>query len=151
MKIRRQQALLSIVQSQPIETQEDLTRALRDAGFVVTQATVSRDIKELRLVKTLGADGRYVYTTVKSPTHEVHSAKLHRLFHDAVRKVDYAGNMVVVQCLSGTAGAVCAAADSMELPAIVGSLAGDDTIMFVVRTESDAIKLTQTLRELAEM
>ena len=150
MKIQRQQTLLQIVQTQSIETQEDLTRALREAGFAVTQATVSRDIKELRLVKTLGADGRYVYTTVKS-SRDIHSTKLHRLFHDAVRKVDYAGNMVVVQCLSGTAGAVCAAADAMELPSIVGSLAGDDTIMFVVRTEADALALTQTLCELAEM
>ncbi len=151
MKSKRQEALLHIVQSQAIETQEELTGALRDAGFAVTQATVSRDIKELRLVKTLGADGRYVYTTVKAPSAELHSTKLHRLFHDAVRKVDYAGNMVVVQCLSGTAGAVCAAADSMNLPAIVGSLAGDDTILFVVRSEADAVRLAQTLRELAQM
>ena len=149
MKTKRQEALLNIVQKQAIETQEELTGALRDAGFAVTQATVSRDIKELRLVKTLGTDGRYVYSTVKAPP-QAHSSKLHRLFHDAVRKIDHAGNMVVVQCLSGTAGAVCAAADSMDLPSIVGSLAGDDTILFVVRTEADAVALSQTLRELTD-
>jgi len=151
MKSKRQEALLNIVQTQAIETQEELTGALRDAGFAVTQATVSRDIKELRLVKTLGPDGRYVYTAVKAPQANVASSKLHRLFHDAVRHVDHAGNMVVVHCLSGTAGAVCAAADSMDLPGIVGSLAGDDTILFVVRTESDASRLTGMLRELTEM
>ena len=150
MKAKRQEALLRIVREQAIETQEELTGALRAAGFAVTQATVSRDIKELRLVKTLGGDGRYCYATVKAPQPEVASSKLHRLFHDAVQKVDHAGNIVVVKCLSGTAGAVCAAADSMALSAIVGSLAGDDTILLVVRTEDDAIALSKTLRDLAE-
>ncbi len=150
MKAKRQEALLRIVREQAIDTQEELTGALRAAGFAVTQATVSRDIKELRLVKTMGADGRYCYATVKAPQTEVFSSKLQRLFHDAVQKVDHAGNIVVVKCLSGTAGAVCAAADSMQLSSIVGSLAGDDTIMFVVRTEEDAVALTKTLHELAE-
>ena len=148
MKSKRQEALLEIIRYKRIDTQEELTNALREAGFSVTQATVSRDIKELRLIKNLGEDGRYHYTAAKSAATEEVSSKLHTLFRDAVRTVDHACNMVVVKCLAGTAGAVCAALDSMQLPSIVGTLAGDDTIMIVSRTEADAVRLTHTLREL---
>ena len=149
MKAKRQAALLNIIRTEKIETQEELTSALFSAGFAVTQATVSRDIKELRLIKTLGEDGRYHYGEATSSGGEDATAKLHSLFRDAVHNVDHAGNMVVVKCISGTAGAVCTAADSMKLPSIVGSLAGDDTIFFVVRTEADAARLATTLRELS--
>lgn len=148
MKSKRQEALLEIIRRERIDTQEELTVALREAGFSVTQATVSRDIKELRLVKTLGEDGRYHYTAVKAAAGEAVTSKLQTLFRDAVRTVDHACNMVVIKCLAGTAGAVCAAVDSMELPSIVGTLAGDDTIMIVARTETDAVRLTRTLKEL---
>lgn len=148
MKAKRQETLLEIIQRERIDTQEELTNALREAGFSVTQATVSRDIKELRLIKTLGEDGRYHYAAVKSAATKEVSSKLHTLFRDAVRSVDYACNMVVVKCLAGTAGAVCAALDSMELPSIVGTLAGDDTIMIVARTETEAMRLSHTLKDL---
>ncbi len=151
MKSKRQEALLEIISRERIDTQEELTNALRKAGFAVTQATVSRDIKELRLIKTLGEDGRYHYVTAKPVVAEEGTAKLQTLFRDAVRGVDYAGNIVVVKCLAGTAGAVCAAADSMHLPSIVGTLAGDDTIMIVVRTEVDAKRLARTLKDLASV
>ncbi len=149
MKAKRQEALLDIIRNKRIDTQEDLTIALREAGFAVTQATVSRDIKELRLVKTLGDDGCYHYAAVNPPQAEALSGKLQTLFRDAVQSVDHAGNIVVVKTLSGTAGAVCTAADSMQLPMIVGSIAGDDTMLFVTRTEADAVRLSQTLRDLA--
>lgn len=148
MKSKRQEALLEIIRRERIDTQEELTNALRAAGFSVTQATVSRDIKELRLIKTLGEDGRYHYAAVRSAATEEVSSKLQTLFRDAVRTVDHACNMVVVKCLGGTAGAVCAAVDSMELPSIVGTLAGDDTIMIVARTEADALRLSRTLKDL---
>ncbi len=148
MKSKRQEALLEIIRRERVDTQEELTNALRAAGFPVTQATVSRDIKELRLIKTLGEDGRYHYAAVRSAATEEVSSKLQTLFRDAVRGVDAACNMVVVRCLGGTAGAVCAAIDSMELPSIVGTLAGDDTIMIVARTEADAVRLSRTLKEL---
>ncbi len=148
MKSKRQEALLEIIRRERIDTQEELTNALREAGFSVTQATISRDIKELRLIKTLGEDGRYHYAAVRSTATEEVSSKLQTLFRDAVRTVDHACNMVVVKCLSGTAGAVCAAVDSMELPSIVGTLAGDDTIMIVARTEADALRLSRTLKDL---
>ena len=130
------------------ETQEELAEELKNHGVKVTQATVSRDIKELRLIKTLGEDGRYHYAAVRSAATEEVSSKLQTLFRDAVRSVDHACNMVVVKSLAGTAGAVCTAVDSMELPSIVGTLAGDDTIMIVVRTEADAVRLSRTLKEL---
>ncbi|MBE6762935.1 MAG: arginine repressor [Ruminococcaceae bacterium] len=148
MKSKRQEALLEIIRRERIDTQEELTNALREAGFSVTQATVSRDIKELRLIKTLGEDGRYHYAAVRSASSEEVSTKLQTLFRDAVRTVDHACNMVVVKCLSGTAGAVCAAVDSMELPSVVGTLAGDDTVMIVARTEPDALRLSRTLKDL---
>lgn len=149
MKAKRQAALLNIIRNERVDTQEELTNALHAAGFAVTQATVSRDIKELRLIKTLGEGGRYHYTEAATPSGDDATLKLHTLFRDAVSGVDHAGNLVVVKCISGTAGAVCTAADSMKLPSIVGSLAGDDTILFVVRTETDAARLASTLRELA--
>ncbi len=148
MKSKRQEALLEIIRRERIDTQEELTNALREAGFSVTQATVSRDIKELRLIKTLGEDGRYHYAAVKSAASEEVSSKLQTLFRDAVRVVDHACNIVVVKCLAGTAGAVCAAVDAMELPSIVGTLAGDDTVMIVARTEADALRLSRTLKDL---
>ena len=148
MKSKRQEALLEIIRRERIDTQEELTNALRAAGFPVTQATVSRDIKELRLIKTLGEDGRYHYAAVRSAATEEVSSKLQTLFRDVVKSVDHACNMVVVKSLAGTAGAVCAAVDSMELPSIVGTLAGDDTIMIVARTEADAVRLSRTLKDL---
>ena len=106
MKAKRQAAILDIIRNQHIDTQEELTNALSAVGFAVTQATVSRDIKELRLIKTLSADGRYHYAAA-APIHtESSSAKLHTLFRDAVHSVDYACNIVVVKCMAGTAGAV---------------------------------------------
>ena len=149
MKTKRQEALLEIIRRERIDTQEELTNALREAGFSVTQATVSRDIKELRLIKTLGEDGKYHYDTVKpAAVSDKEAVKLHTLFRDAVRSIDYACNIVVVKCLAGTAGAVCTATDSLQLPAVVGTLAGDDTIMIVVRSESDAVKLARTLKDM---
>ena len=148
MKAKRQAAILDIIRNKHIDTQEELTNALGAVGFAVTQATVSRDIKELRLIKTLSADGRYHYAAAQVNADNS-SSKLHTLFRDAVHSVDYACNIVVVKCMAGTAGAVCTAADSMNLPSIVGSLAGDDTIMFVARSETEAARLAKTFRDLS--
>lgn len=150
MKTKRQQALLDVIRNRHIETQEELTAVLREAGFAVTQATVSRDIKELRLIKTLGRDGRSYYASVTPSRTEDESVKLHTLFHEAVLHVDQAINIAVVKTISGTAGAVCTAIDALRLPSIVGSLAGDDTIILVVRTEAETTALCERLRELLD-
>lgn len=97
VKTKRHAKILEIIHSTPVDTQDELLKRLRECGFDVTQATVSRDIKELRLIKTLDSDGRYRYSTVKQENDHI-SSKFHSLFSDAVVGVDYAGNIVVIKC-----------------------------------------------------
>ena len=147
MKTKRHGKILEIIQNHSINTQEDLLICLRESGFDVTQATVSRDIKELRLIKTLGHDGCYHYSTVKQE-NDTMSSKFHSLFNDAVTGVDFAGHIVVVQCLSGMANAICAAMDSLHWANIVGTLSGDDTFICITRDENQAIDLVTELKKL---
>ena len=147
MKSVRHAMILDIIESADIETQEELADELSKRGIVVTQATVSRDIKELRLVKTLAPDGKYRYSTGKNSETDM-SGKFHSLFSDSVRSVDCAGNIVAVKCYVGMAQAVCAALDSMHWDGIVGTLAGDDTIFILTRTENTAVNLVGELRKL---
>ncbi len=147
MKTKRHTKILEIVRDRAVETQEDLMELLRHEGFQVTQATVSRDIKELRLVKTLGADGTYHYAPAKAESVTI-SGQFYSLFSDTVQSVDYAGNIVVVRCLSGMAQAVCASMDSMHWKDVVGTLAGDDTMICIVKDESRAVGLVTELKKL---
>ena len=147
MKTKRHAKILEIIQAHPVETQDELLQWLREGGYAVTQATVSRDIKELRLIKALGSDGRYRYSTVRQENESM-SAKFHSLFADAVLTINYAGNIVVLKCLSGMAQAACAAMDSMHWDTIVGTLAGYDTIICIVKDEEQAIALTSELKKL---
>ncbi len=147
MKTRRHAKILEIIRSTPVNTQEELLGRLHEAGFSVTQATVSRDIRELRLIKTLGPDGSYRYSTVRQESDEI-STQFHSLFGDAVRSVDYAGNIVVVRCLTGMAQAVCAAMDSLHWETIVGTLAGDDTFICITKEESQSVGLVTELKKL---
>ena len=130
-----------------VDTQEELLRYLREAGFDVTQATVSRDIKELRLIKTLGPDGSYRYSTVKLENDSI-SARFHSLLNDAVVNIDYARNIVVVKCLPGMAQAACAALDSMHWGSVVGSLAGEDTFLCITKDENRSVDLVTELKKL---
>ena len=115
----------------------------------MTQATVSRDIKELRLVKTLATDGRYKYSTGHKDGQSASiSSKFYSLFSDSVLSIEYACNMVVVKCLNGIAQGVCAAMDSMYWESVVGTLAGDDTIFIVTRSEETAAQLVGELKKL---
>lgn len=147
MKTKRHAKILEIIHSTPVDTQEELLRCLRENGFDVTQATVSRDIKELRLVKALDGNGRYRYTTAKRESDHI-SSKFHSLFADAVVSIDYAGNMVVIHCLNGMAQAACAAMDSLHWNNLVGTLAGDDTIFCVTKSEASAVDLVSELKKL---
>ena len=147
MKTKRHAKILEIIHDTPVETQEELLKFLRDAGFDVTQATVSRDIKELRLIKTLAGDGHYRYSTLKFENDNI-SAKFHSLFTDAVTNVDYAGNIVVVKCLVGMAQAACAAMDSMHWENVMGTIAGDDTFICITKDENRAIDLVTDLKKL---
>lgn len=142
MKNKRQYKILDIVKMHNVETQEMLQSLLSQYGFNVTQATVSRDIKELNLVKKSGKNGIYRY---EIPT--VNSSK-QNIFIDTVTDIDYAINTVVIKCHNGMAQAACAALDSMKYENIVGTIAGDDTIFILMRTESDAHNLVKTFKKL---
>jgi transcriptional regulator of arginine metabolism len=139
--------IMKLVSEKCIDTQESLQAELAKKGFSVTQATVSRDIKELSLIKTIAPDGRYRYSIPslkKSGMQEGGSAVL-SFISESVSSVDYAGNTVVVKCHSGMAQAVCAKLDDTGLDNVVGTLAGDDTIFILMRTESDAQRLLKEL------
>ncbi|ARP50494.1 MULTISPECIES: arginine repressor [Caproicibacterium] len=137
MKARRHAKILELISQYDIDTQEELLRRLRDTGFEVTQATVSRDIKELRLVKTLSTDGQYRYSTGKEDNRDI-SSKFYSLLQDSATSINCTGNLVVIKSVSGMAQAICAAMDTMHWEAVVGTLAGDDTIFVAVRSEHAA-------------
>ncbi len=147
MRSQRHQMIMKLVSEKCIDTQESLQAELAKKGFSVTQATVSRDIKELSLIKTIAPDGSYRYSIPslkKSGMQEGGSAVL-SFISESVSSVDYAGNTVVVKCLSGMAQAGCAKLDDTGLDNVVGTLAGDDTIFILMRTESDAQRLLKEL------
>lgn len=137
MKKRRQAKILEIISKHETETQEELQAYLHEAGFEVTQATISRDIKELRLVKAHSADGKYIYSTGKKNSEDGFG-RTGGIFSEAIIKVQYALNTVCIKCFSGMANAACAAIDSMEWDGVVGTIAGDDTIFVLCRTEHEA-------------
>ncbi|MBQ6706732.1 MAG: arginine repressor [Clostridia bacterium] len=147
MKVKRQAKILEIIQRQPVDTQEELQNLLKDEGFHVTQATVSRDIKEMRLIKMLDPNGRYRYSVERREGMQI-SSKFHSLFADAVLTVQFAGNIVVIKCLNGMAQAVCAAMDALHWDGLIGTLAGDDTFIGVAASEQKAMELTEELKKL---
>lgn len=142
MKNKRQYKILDIIKLHNVETQEMLQNLLAEYGFKVTQATVSRDIKELKLVKKLTENGIYKYAAPSEGQFK------QNLFIDTVNEIDYAMNTVVIKCHTGMAQAACAALDSMNYEGIVGTIAGDDTIFALMRTEAEARKLVKTFKEL---
>lgn len=147
MKTRRHAKILEIINTRDVETQEELQSLLRDAGYDVTQATVSRDIKELRLIKTPDAAGGYRYSVAKGGSEHI-SAKFHSIFADSVTSVQYAQNIVVVHCLTGMAQAACAAMDSLHWSQVIGTLAGDDTFICITTGERQAEELVIELKRL---
>jgi transcriptional regulator of arginine metabolism len=148
MKYNRHAKILEIIDRFEIETQEELAEKLREHGMEVTQATVSRDIKELRLVKVMKIDGKYKYSSVIH-TDNVTSNKLLKVFSESYVRSDYANNIVVVKTLPGMAQAAASALDSLKLDEILGTIAGDDTIMVVCRAEKIAEELVEKLKKLS--
>lgn len=138
MKRARQGKILELINLYEIETQEDLAKRLLDAGITVTQATVSRDIRELSLTKEMGDNGRpkYVARNYTNRTIPIFSERYARVLQDGMISIEQADNLVVIKTVSGMAMAVAAAIDALEIEEIVGSIAGDDTIMCAVRTAS---------------
>lgn len=148
MKNERQERILQIIRENEVETQEDLLVHLKKLGISSTQATISRDIKQLHLVKQPTGSGGYKYAVSAAKTHLNVAEKLRTIFRESITRVDYAQNLVVIKTMSGLANAACAAVDAMEIPEIVGSLAGDDTALLVMRNESAALELAEELREM---
>ena len=146
MKTGRQAKILELIRENNIETQSDLLEMLRKSGFNVTQATVSRDIKEMRLVKVLANDGSYKYAA--ETVNPVEEASHSYLFSTAVLSVDYAHNIVVIKTRSGMAQAVCASLDSTHRIGVLGSIAGDDTIFVATRTDAASVTLVSDLKKL---
>ena len=146
MKNRRHERILKLINEHSIETQEELLKYLRSSGFDVTQATVSRDIKELRLLKTMTHDGRYKYTVGVSNIVDIKN-NFQSLFGNSVTSVDYAGNLVVIKTSTGMAQAVCVEFDTMKFDSILGSIAGDDTIFVACRSNEAAQSLAAELKK----
>ena len=148
MKSARHQAILDLIEKHPIDRQEDLLEYLRREGFDVTQATVSRDIRELRLVKTATGDGRYRYMSASGAGNTAHSPnRFETIFRESVLKVDCAGHMVLVKCFSGMANAACEVFDAQTWNEVVGTLSGDDTFFILMRTEAAAAEITRQLQQ----
>lgn len=147
MKKRRHAKILEIIKNYDIETQEDLQECLRQHGFEVTQATISRDIRELKLVKETSKDGKYIYSLRKMASNEDVVNRATGIFHQAVLSYDYALNTVCIKCHSGMAGAACAAIDSMHWEGVLGTIAGDDTIFVLCRSEEYAHQFVNNLEK----
>ena len=138
MKNARQAEILSIIQEKEVETQEQLLAELKARGFATTQATISRDIKELRMVKELTEKGRYCYTVSERRDSSGTDLRLRNIFKEGVISAEVAQNIVVVRTMPGLASAACSALDSMDVPGVVGSLAGDDTGILIMRDNDSA-------------
>lgn len=148
MKTQRQAKILEIVTTRDVETQEQLLQELQDAGFYSTQATISRDIKELRIVKELTSFGTYRYTTSSKEVSGTFSSRLNTIFRECVTGVDYAQNIVVIHTLPGLASAAGSAVDAMSMSFVLGTLAGDDTVMIVVRDTNAAAAFCSEIKNL---
>ena len=149
MKTKRQNEIIRLITSGDIETQEELASALRSLGYKVTQATVSRDIRELRLIKVPAKCGGFKYA--KPERHEIAvSERLARILADSLVNVDSSGNMIVVKTLSGSANVAAEALDNLGWSEILGTIAGDNTIFIVVRNESDTAEITGRIRRLTD-
>ena len=144
MTIARHAKILELIENYDIETQEELAQKLCDEGYIVTQATVSRDIREMKLTKIATEKGRQKYAVISGNDTEI-TERLTRVFREAVVKMDYAQNMIVVKTLEGMGMAVAVALDNMQNSEILGTIAGDDTVFCVVRTHNQAAAIIEKL------
>ncbi len=149
VKTKRQEKILEIIRDDVIVTQEELQNALINLGFKVTQSTVSRDIKELRLIKGHDKNGNYRYISVdRSSSQHQPLSHYRELVAKSVKSIDCAMNDIVIKCYTGMASSVCVAIDVMMGDRMLGSVAGDDTILIVTRSIEDAIELTYELKKM---
>ncbi len=146
MKVKRQSKILELIKTYEIDTQEALAEKLNEEGFNVTQATVSRDIRELNLTKVSVGLGKQKYAFISSANVEINE-KLKRIFKDSVISIDYSGNMIVIKTLNGMAMAVGTALDAMDNEEVMGCIAGDDTVFCVIKHEDMVIKIIERLKD----
>ncbi|MCL2665818.1 MAG: arginine repressor [Defluviitaleaceae bacterium] len=144
MKNKRHALIIDLIVKNEVETQSDLTRLLSEAGLVVTQSTVSRDISQLRLVKVPADNGSYKYA-VPVELDKNEKERLNRLYRTGLESMDCAGNIVVLRTMKGAANVVAAALDAMRFDEVLGTVAGDDVVICVVRSEKQALELTGKL------
>lgn len=149
MKTNRQSKIIEIIQKNEVETQDELSALLEKDGFRVTQATVSRDIRELKLTKIPTASGRQKYAVITDAPENL-SKKYERVLREGFLSMDMAQNILVIKTVSGMASAVCAAIDAMKMREIVGSIAGDDTIMCAIRTVDETYAVMKKIRRIVE-
>lgn len=147
MKISRHTKILELIENNAIDTQEELADELKKSGFNVTQATVSRDIKELRLIKVLSETGHYKYAALKEQDNML-SARLVKVFSESVLNIDYAGNIIVVKTFSGAGSAAGEAIDALDIKEIIGTIAGDDTIFILVRNQENVESVIEKFKKL---
>jgi transcriptional regulator of arginine metabolism len=147
MKVARHAKILEIVNSKDIETQEELAEELKNSGMDVTQATVSRDIKELKLIKVLSNAGTYKYASI-APVEKFLSDKLVNVFSQTVLSVENIDKFIVIKTISGSAAIAAEAIDSLHFDGIAGTIAGDNTIFILVRTTQQAGQLIQKINKM---
>ncbi len=149
-KASRWEMILKLISQRDISTQKALAEALDEYGFDVAQATLSRDIKELHLVKVVKSNGVYAYQTAGKTENREASSQFYQLFKNSVKQVDNVLNQVVIHTSTGMAQAVCAAFDGMEFEGVLGTIAGDDTILLITRDEQAASIVAKQLREIPD-
>lgn len=149
MKTNRHSHILDIIKTKDIETQEELANELRKRGIEITQATVSRDIKELHLVKVMASSGAYKYAYIPDNTPELSQRQI-RIFAESVTSIDSANNLIVIRTIAGNAQAAASAIDALEWEEIIGCIAGDDTIMVVVREDEWVQEIIQRFEQLID-
>ncbi|MBF7097117.1 arginine repressor [Alkalibacter mobilis] len=147
MKGARQAKILELIDMSEIETQEELAEKLKESGYKVTQATVSRDIKELRLIKIMSKSGKYHYASFKDTSSQM-SERISNVFKESVITVEHSGNLVVLKTFTGGAMAASVAIDSLDWPEIVGCLAGDDTIFVAIKDNFNILETIEKFRKL---
>lgn len=148
MKAQRQAKIMEIISTRDIENQEQLLAALQSEGFYSTQATISRDIKELCVAKELTSFGTYRYTATTRNRGGTFSARLNTIFRECITSYDYAQNMIVIKTMPGLASAAASAIDAMNMSVVVGTLAGDDTVFIVMRDSNSAAAFCGEIRNL---
>lgn len=148
MKTQRQAKIMEIISNKNVETQEQLLAELQAAGFHSTQATISRDIKELRIIKELTSFGTYRYCVSANEVSSTFSGKLNAIFRECITNFDYAQNIMVIHTLPGLASAAASAIDAMSLSVVLGTLAGDDTVFIVMRDSNAAAAFCGEIKSL---